>query len=85
MIATIMQARRVSFLKAHLNTIFKSEGNNREFLQYRLSNTVNARQKLGRGLAAVLRETLFLGRTVTLTGFIFELVELHGQIHFSVL
>jgi len=27
MIATIMQARRVSFLKAHLNTIFKENQN----------------------------------------------------------
>jgi len=27
MIATIMQARRISFLKAHLNTIFKESKN----------------------------------------------------------
>jgi len=39
-------------------------------------------EKPARGLAAVLGGTLFVGRTVTLTGSIFEPAELHGRIHF---
>jgi len=38
---------------------------------------MTTREKPERGHAAVLRGTLFLGRTVTLTESIFELAELH--------
>jgi len=41
-----------------------------------------AREKSKRGHAAVLRGTLFLDRTATLTGSIFEQAELHSRIHF---
>jgi len=47
-----------------------------------------SKEKPERGLAthaAVLRRTFFLDRTAALSGSIFELAELHGQIHFSVL
>jgi len=40
------------------------------------------RENPERGYAAVLGGTLFLGRTVALTGSIFELAELHSWIHF---
>jgi len=40
------------------------------------------REKPEMGHAAVLGGTLFLGRTVALTGSIFELAELHSRIHF---
>jgi len=43
------------------------------------------REKHERGHAAVLHGTFFLSRTATLIGSIFELAELHGQNHFSVL
>jgi len=41
------------------------------------------REKPERSHAAVLGGTLFLGRTVALTGSIFELTELHSRIHFQ--
>jgi len=40
------------------------------------------KEKPERSHAAVLRRTLFLGRTATLAGSIFELAKLHSRIHF---
>jgi len=52
-----------------------------KYALYLMTQVDASREKPERDHVAILHGTLLLGRTTALTGFIFELAELHGQIH----